>query len=173
MNYKDFKFETERLRCEIINQSYAEDIFNSFTSEITTYMYPCPAKKIEETIKFIDDSMKKAENKTTLVFVILDKDNGDFFGCMGLHYLDKPAPEIGIWLKKEAHGNAYGREAATEMVKWSKEQLGINKYIYPVDKRNISSRKIPESLCGKIHKEYEATGLAENKMEMVEYFIEL
>lgn len=172
MNYKDFKFETERLSCRIIDQTYAEDIFNTFTSVVTKYMTPCPAKDISETRSFINMSIRDVENETSLLFVILDKTNGNFLGCLGLHSLNKPAPEIGIWLKKGAHGYGYGKEAVTSLVEWSKKHLGIKNFIYPVDKRNLSSRKIPESLGGKIHKEYQSVGFAGNKLDQVEYLIE-
>ncbi len=42
--------------------------------------------------------------------VILDRETGRFLGCAGLHELEAARPELGVWLKKSAHGNGFGRE---------------------------------------------------------------
>jgi hypothetical protein len=49
MNLMDIMIDTERLLLKPITLIYAEDIFKEFTWEITKYMYPKPAEKIEET----------------------------------------------------------------------------------------------------------------------------
>ena len=43
--------------------------------------------------------------------------------------------------------------------------------MYPVDKKNISSRKIPESLGGIIETEYKTTNMAGKILDEVEYRI--
>ena len=43
--------------------------------------------------------------------------------------------------------------------------------IYPVAAENIASRKIPESLGGKVMKEYEKTNLSGRTWPFVEYWI--
>jgi putative cell wall-binding protein len=45
--------QNEKIQLIPISFEYAEQIFQSFTPEITTYMSPAPAKKISETLEYI------------------------------------------------------------------------------------------------------------------------
>ncbi|MGK7953333.1 MAG: GNAT family N-acetyltransferase [Xenococcaceae cyanobacterium] len=143
--------EGDRIRLVTISDQFERDIFQEFTEEITTYMFPSPAENIEETRKFIVESRNGIEAGYNLQFVILSKVTGEFLGNCGLHGENQAiTPEIGIWLKKNAHGKGYGREAVHTLVKWSKNNIDLDYFIYPVDSRNTASRKIPESLGGQI-----------------------
>jgi [ribosomal protein S5]-alanine N-acetyltransferase len=117
-------------------------------------MFPSPARDIEETRKFIDVSRRGMQIGNNLQFVILSKAMGEFLGCCGLHGEDNVrTPELGIWLKKSAHGSGYGREAVRTLVNWSCDNVDIDYFLYPVDRRNIASAKIPESLGGEVVQE--------------------
>jgi [ribosomal protein S5]-alanine N-acetyltransferase len=166
--------ESDRLRLEPISESYAQDIFREFTSEITRYMFPKPATKIEETLEFIRESRQSMTYGNNLQLVVLDKETKEFIGCCGLH--GEPnirIPELGIWLKKSAHGRGYGREAVRCLVAWASKQLDVDGFIYPVDKRNLASCKIPESLGGVIIDAFQDMGLAGNVLDEVVYKISL
>ena len=93
---------SNRLKLVSISEMYAEVINREFTSEITTYMTPQPAKDRSETEAFIAGAMKTNAAGTNLQLVILDKDTGEFLGCAGLHEILTRTPELGIWLKKSA-----------------------------------------------------------------------
>ena len=85
------------------------------------------------------------------MFAILSKKKGEFLGCCGLHGEGKiRTPELSIWLKKSAHGSGYGREAIQTLMNWSRNNIDFDYFIYPVDRKNIASSKIPESLGGEI-----------------------
>ncbi len=146
--------EGKRLRLVAISDKFEIDIFEGFTSEITRYMFPSPAKDIEETRRFIDESRHTMQIGNNLQFAILSKTLGEFLGCCGLHGEDNiRTPELGIWLKKNAHGSGYGRESVRTLVNWSCNNIELDYFIYPVDRRNISSSKIPESLGGEVMQE--------------------
>ena len=170
MNLLNVEIETNRLLLRPIGLEYKEEIFSEFTEEIATYMYPRPAKTIAETELFIKDSRKELKKAINLQLVILEKDSEEFLGCAGLHDIDKE-PQLGIWLQKSAHGNRYGLEAITAIKEWADENLDYEYLIYPVDQENIASRKIPESLGGKIVREYEKLNLSGNILNIVEYRI--
>lgn len=170
MNLLNVKIFTPRLLLKPISMDYKEVIFSEFTEEITTYMYPRPAENITDTETFIQQSLEGLKKGTNLEIVILAKDSQEFLGCAGIHNLNKE-PALGIWLKKSAHGNRYGLEAITALKEWADKNLDYEYLIYPVDKRNIASRKIPESLGGKIVKEYEKLNLSGNILQIVEYWI--
>jgi [ribosomal protein S5]-alanine N-acetyltransferase len=177
-----FKNETvDLLTVEIISERlclipillvHEKDIFREFTSEITTYMFPKPAEDISETRAFIQESINDMKAGHNLQLVILKKETNEFLGCCGLHGFENPEiPEFGIWLKKDAQGFGYGKEAIHALYGWANHHLNVDYYIYPVDCNNIASRKIPESLSGIIIKEYIDQGLAGNKLDNVVYKI--
>ncbi len=127
-----------------------DDIFAEFTEEIVEYMYPPVPKDIDETIDFIETSIATMEAGYNIQLCITDKESGEFLGCVGLHRIDLEVPEFGIWLKKEAQGRKIGRTSVKMLFDFACENLQHKFYKYPVDKRNTASRKIPESLGGKI-----------------------
>ncbi len=165
--------EGDRLKLLVIDNKFEQDIFREFTEEITTYMIPSPTKNIQETRDFIAASRYGIESGYNLQFVVVSKTNQEFLGNCGLHGNDNKAktPEIGIWLKKDAHGQGYGLEAVTTLVNWSNKHLNLDYFIYPVDRRNIASRKIPESFEGKIIKEYQVKISSAKILDLVVYKI--
>jgi RimJ/RimL family protein N-acetyltransferase len=108
---------------------------------------------------------------TNLQLVIKHKDTKEYLGNVGLHHLDQKNPELGIWIKKEAHGCAYGLEAITGVIEWAKQNLDFNYLKYPVDRHNIPSRKIPERNNGVIRREYLEKNTVGKELDIVEYWI--
>lgn len=150
----EVEITAERMRLLPISEEYAREIFKNFTPEVTTYMVPQPAICIEDTLTFISNARQGMEREENLQFVIVGKESGEFLGCCGLHGHGCPmTPELGIWLKQAAHGRRYGREAITAVKQWADEHLRYSYLTYPVDRDNIPSRKIPESLGGEIYEE--------------------
>lgn len=103
--------ETNRLRLVPVTSKHTTDIFKYFTNEVTTYMYPCPAKEISETQNIVERWVKQRAEKTDYVYAITLKETAEFLGIAGLHDLNSATPELGIWTKISSHGNHYGREA--------------------------------------------------------------
>ncbi|MBD2203955.1 GNAT family N-acetyltransferase [Calothrix sp. FACHB-1219] len=165
------QIESKRLLLVPISPAYREIIFQEFTPEVTEYTYAVPSANIAQTDKFIRQSIQETENGTELILVILLKETKEFIGCAGLHAINTNTPELGIWTKKSAHGNYYGREAISALKAWAEENLDYEYLRYPVDKRNISSRKIPESLGGIIATEYDKINLGGKRLHTVEYWL--
>lgn len=171
MNLLKVLIESERLKLIPTSEEYAEDIFREFTEEITTYMYPKSAKKIDETLAFIKLSKEQMQKGEQLQVVILNKITGEFMGHGGISKLNTDTPELGIWIKKSAHGHKYGREAVKALKEWIDKNYSYKYIIYPVDKRNLPSRKIAESLGGIIEDEYKKENMQRNILDEVEYRI--
>jgi [ribosomal protein S5]-alanine N-acetyltransferase len=150
---------------------YKEDIFREFTEEITTYMHSYPPQMIFETESFISESLLNMQNGDDLILVILRKDSQEFLGCSGIHTINSKYPEIGIWLKKSAHGSGYGIEAITALKDWTHSNLNYEYLLYPVDRANIPSHRIPERLGGQVFREYEQTNSSGKVLHLVEYRI--
>ncbi len=140
--------ESERLRLLSLTERYTESIFESFTPDITRYMLPKAPESLSETEAFVASAIDGFERGTDLHLVIIGRATSEFFGVCGLH--DREEPELGIWLKKPAHGLGYGREAIAALIDWATQHLIFDYLIYPVDRRNTPSLKIPESLGGKV-----------------------
>ena len=171
INTSNVTIETKNLCLKAITLDYKENIFKEFTSEITTHMFPKPAEKIEETIEFIKTSMKGNEKGSNLQTVILNKESKEFLGCGGLHHIDGKTPELGIWIKKSAHGNAYGKEAVIALKKWADKNLDYEYILYPVVEENYPSRRIPEFLDGEVAREYNKVNMSGKKQHLLEYRI--
>ncbi len=165
------ELQTSRLLLRPISVKYRQEIFREFTADITVYMNPQPAKEIAETDSFIKNSAKNMENGKEIVMAVLLKDTEEFLGCAGLHEIQTKTPELGIWIKKSAHGNKYGREAVTALKHWADENLDYTYIIYPADKQNVSSRKIAESLGGTVAREMKNINASGNELDEVEYHI--
>jgi len=171
MNLLSVEISTTRLLLKPISMEYKENIFLGFTQEITTYMYPCTAQDISETETFINDSIRDMAEGYGLGLVILKRDSQEFLGCANLHRIDRKNPELGIWLKKTAHGNKYGLETIAAIKNWADKNLEYKYLRYPVDKANIASRKIAETLGGKIVDEYYKVNMSGKTLNIVEYRI--
>ena len=138
-----------RLVLRPVVESDAPVIFQEFSPAITHYMIPKAAEHIEESLAFIRASEKGMRAKRELVCAILEKPSGDFAGCCGLHLRATwEEPELGIWIRAGVHRKGYGREAVKAMAEWAFQHLSYPNLIYPVDRNNLASRRIPESMGG-------------------------
>lgn len=164
--------ETDRLVLKPVSPDYTDVIFREFTPTVATYMYPRPAEKRIETEAFVQSAMADNEDGTSLTMVITERGTGEFLGCVGLHKLTDPRPEFGIWVKESAHMHGYGREAVRALKRWADEHLAYEYLIYPVDSRNIASRKIPESMGACIISQYDGMGGMGQELTLIKYRIE-
>lgn len=171
MDTSALTIETKNLFLKGIALDYKDAIFREFTGEITTYMFPKPAERIEETIVFIETSMRQNKDGSNFQIVIIDKERGDFLGCGGLHHIDTKTPELGIWIKKSVHGRGYGKEAMVALKEWADNNLDYEYILYPVVEENYPSRRIPESLGGKVAREYDRVNMSGKNQHLLEYRI--
>ena len=136
------QLETERLLLTPVSTEYTEEVYTHFRGPVVTYMQAGAAQSIEETRAVLCEMIQGRESGEEFVFSILLKRGGGFLGLAGLHELKREVPELGLWLKASAHGHHYGREAIGGLMEYARS-LGIARLCYPVDRRNIASRKIP------------------------------
>lgn len=164
--------DTERLRLVPITEQFTDVIFREFTPDVATYMHPRPAEDRLETEAFVTAAKAGNQEGSSLNMAITLRETGEFLGCAGLHKLIEARPEFGIWVKRSAHMHGYGREAIHALKRWADIYLTYEYLIYPVDSRNISSRKIPESLGAAIISQYEDTGGMGQDLTLIKYRIE-
>lgn len=165
------KIESKRLILQPIELHFKQDIFQEFTNEITVFMLAKSPESIQETEDFIAKSIQRRHTKNDLILTILSKADREFLGNCGIHYINTPTPELGIWLKKSAHGNGFGKEAICALKNWCDRHLNYQYLRYPVDRKNIPSRKIPESLGGQIYLCYQQNYKNIKTLDILEYRI--
>lgn len=164
--------ESPRLRLRAISDQCTGEIYRHFTADITRYMLPAPASDISQTQAFVASALLGLDRGDDLHFVICRRDDDEFLGVCGLHGEGIAAePELGIWLKKAAHGNRYGREAIAALRTWAREHIDFERLIYPVDRRNIPSRRIAEHLGGVVIDEKKVMSMGGLELDEVVYAI--
>ncbi|HPG92162.1 MAG TPA: GNAT family N-acetyltransferase [Clostridia bacterium] len=171
-NYGNFILETSRLKLVAVSEKYAEEMFKGLNKDVTTYMNPKQADDISETLAYVKSQMKLNEEGKDIGVVILDKVSGEFYGGGGLHSVHKPVAELGIWIKKSAHGHGYGKEAILELSKWAVTNTPILGMIYPVDFENIASRRIPEAMGGVVVSHENGVNMSGQLRHWVTYIID-
>lgn len=171
MDLTNFSLPTGRLVLVPLSMKYKDNVFREFNSSITQYMFPKPPDKIEETEEYILTSEEGIKSGTDLKVVMTLKDTGEFIGLARLHNVKTDMPVLGLWVKKSAHGNGYGKEAITALYNWAKVNLKYKYIKYNVDKDNIPSIKISESLGGKVGKTKSMKNMAGNTLNLLEYWI--
>lgn len=143
------RIEAARVVLLPVSREVAGDILQEFTAAVTRYMVPKPVEHMDEVHAFIDVSRERMAAGDELVARIHHRATGEFLGICGLHNRTRgETPELGIWLKVGAHGSGFGREAIHTLAAWAKAHLEFAYLIYPVDKHNVPSRRIAESLGG-------------------------
>lgn len=162
---------TSRLKMVPIDLKYANDFWIEFNEVVTKYMYLAPFKNIDQVSEFIKKSTFDNQRGTEFQLVIL-QNSGEFIGSISLHKIDTEYPEFGLWIKTSAQRKGYGLEAIRGVYDAVQSQLKYKKLIYPVNKNNLASIKIPLSLSGIITSEYSMQTPKGTIMHCVDYSIE-
>lgn len=146
--------------------SDAGEILETFTAAVTRYMFLKPARKLDDTLEFIEKSREATEAGMNLQLTISLKATREFLDCCGLReYESVQVPELGVWIRQQAHGHGYGKEAVVALAHWAVEHLDISGLVYPVDRRNAASRRIPDAPAGKVVSTTITTGLGGDRLE--------
>lgn len=168
---ENLRLESERLSLRPLAPEDTEAIFREFTPGVTTYTYPKAPDTIDETRQFVSHAMQQNQSGTDLHLTILRKNTSDFLGLCGITEVMSDHPHLGIWLKQAAQGFGFGREAVSLLKRWADDHLEYEYLVYPVDRRNLPSRRIVEGLGGKMQQEYPQMNLSGNLLEVLEYWI--
>jgi [ribosomal protein S5]-alanine N-acetyltransferase len=171
-DFEKFHITSSRVTLRSISQNDIDTIFKEFTESIAKYMHPSPPQARSDTEHFISMSLEKMRSGQEICAVIELNSSKEFLGCCGIHTNSSPnTPELGVWIKKSAHGKKYGREAVMKLKTWADEMLEYEYLIYPVSKENSASRKIAEALGGSVFKEQEVSKKTGEKLFQVVYKI--
>ena len=160
------QLNSKRLEFSCFQEKDASEAYVAITPNLARYM-AWDVPESDEQFREVQMSwLQKMQSQDKLVFVIRDYNTREFIGLCGLHRLKSEAPTVGIWVKEQQHGHKFGREAVETLIKFAFEKLGLRQLYYPVAEENWASRKIAETLGGKIIKH-----LAQRKYMAVIYEI--
>lgn len=149
MNLADIKISTHRLNLKPFTANDADETYSCITPTLTRYLawYPQPKHEFDQTWS---KWLKNFAVGTEIIFVIREASSQVFIGLVGLHRMQTSNPELGIWIREDYHHHGYGREAVTAVAKWAIDFVKPELFVYPVAEENHPSRKIAESLGGKV-----------------------
>lgn len=142
------ELETPRLTLRRFTLADAHEIFAVITPEMTRWMSWDPEPR--EAFAARAAAMAVADPAAGVSFVIRRRDTGECLGLAAAERLADDLPELGIYLKVEAHGQGYGREAAEAVLRWASGASGRPGFLWPVAVRNAASRRLAEGLGGEV-----------------------
>lgn len=140
--------QSPRLQLSRFQITDAEEVFACITPAITKFMRWEPPSWSEYMARC--EERLRAPKPNTLSFVIRRRDSNECLGMTGLEDIDRPSPELGLWIKESAHGQGFGREVVGALAEWAHKNLGKESFIYPVAVQNTASRRIAEGFQGEI-----------------------
>ncbi|MGI6855014.1 GNAT family N-acetyltransferase [Mesorhizobium sp. 1B3] len=126
----------------------AHEIYACISPEITKFMTWEPPASYSDFRTVWRAWLAPGDPQTDLHLVVRDRKDSRFLGCVGLHSLRTKIPELGIWLRRDAHGMGFGGEVIGAVVAWASRQFTVECFEYPVAEENVASRRIAESLGG-------------------------
>lgn len=141
------ELQTQRLRICAFDKRYLEDYALYLTEEITRYQYPDPFASLEDAEALLDGFLADMARGKMLELAVLSL-AGTFLGAAEVFGLQEEKPELGLWLRADAHGQGLGAEVMRAVLGWLKQQ-GYAACIYEVDRRNAASIALVKKFGGR------------------------
>jgi RimJ/RimL family protein N-acetyltransferase len=150
MDLSSVSLLSQRLVLKSFTGDDAREAFEAATPTIARFMTWEPARSLEAFAAIWQSWIPKMRAGTDVNFAVRHNPSLEFLGTGGLHNTDATEPEAGIWIKESQHGHGYGREAVAAIVAFAANDLGKRAVVYPVVEQNGPSRRLAESLGGRI-----------------------
>ena len=144
-----YGLRTERLILRRIIKRDAADMFEySKLEEVTRYLLWSPCSRLETAQAYINTLPKVYKNGTFFDFAVVIAYTGKMIGTCGFTSisLKDGAAEIGFVLNPAYHGQGYGTEAATEVMRLGFMNFGFNRIQARCMKGNVASRALMSKL---------------------------
>lgn len=142
--------ESPRLLLQPFSPADADEAYQCITPSLMRYMVCEPPANPDVFAESWRAWIQSCADGTELIFTVRERPNNRFLGLVGLHRVQTSAPELGIWIREDCHGNGFGREAMACLYGWASMNFAHPNFIYPVAEDNHPSRRIAESLGGVI-----------------------
>ena len=139
---------TPRLTLRPVSLEYVEST-HAYAGDLdnTRYMVFLPNARIEETERFIRDSMAEMAKDAPDYFEFVILSGGVQVGGASMFFLERrDEAELGWILDKRYWGNGYALEAARGVMAWAREKWGVRRFIAQCDAENDASWRLMERL---------------------------
>ncbi|MBF0574560.1 GNAT family N-acetyltransferase [Dysgonomonas sp. GY617] len=165
--------ETERLYLREIDSQDVDDLFEMDSDpEVHKYIENKPVKFKEQIVEVIE--MLRAQYKKNGIarWAVVYKQSGECIGWAGLKYFSEPLNnhsdfyELGYRLKKKHWGKGYVTEAATSIVKYGFENLGLDIIYATAHTENDGSINVLKKLGFKFTEVFDYEGDPTNWFEL-------
>lgn len=141
----DVNIISERLLICLADKAYIKEYYQYFDEDIAKYQYPDAFASLQEAEKTLDYFLASMAKGEMLELMILTKDK-EFLGSLEVFGWKEAKVEMGLWLKKEAQGKGYGKEAMQAMLSFIKKQHRFTSISFEVDVRNQASQALVHTL---------------------------
>ncbi len=141
------ELRTERLIIRPVKSQDAPFIFN-YRSDAETNKYQ---GWIPETLYDVDTFLSKISpqmniENTWYQFVIIESNQLELIGDIGVHFLGEEQAEIGCTLAKEFHDFGYATEALKSIITYLFNELNKHRIICSIDPHNVNSIELIKRL---------------------------
>ena len=140
--------ESKRLSLRSFTGTDAAELFAAATVVVTRFMGWDPSPSPAAFAEVWHEWLPQMATGTDVALTVRLRFSGEFLGVAGLHRIGSPEPELGIWIKEQAQGIGYGREAVAAAMAWAARAFAVTSFEYPVAVENRRSRRVAESLGG-------------------------
>lgn len=155
MDLTKVTIETDRLLLVPVGDEHVEEIHAYYRLPLTKYMNHLSAGTMEELKERHKKWRKQLKDGERLFMAVTLRDTGAFLGCFAIDHIGEKNPEMGGWLKADAQGKGYGKEAVAAMREWANSNIEYEHMLWPCAIENVASCGLAESLGGVIHREYD------------------
>ncbi len=142
-------FRSARLRFDPFGMDDAPEVYACISPEVSRFMRWDPPASYE-SFRSRRLAALQADDGSERSFVIRRADTLDCLGMAAVDGARAPVPEVGLWLRADAHGPCYGTETVAALLAWAAANLGRGAFDYPVAVDNAASRRIAERLGGTV-----------------------
>lgn len=150
MDLRAITLMSSRLLLRSFTADDAAEAFAVATPSVTRFMAWDPSPSLDAFEQVLRTWLPRMESGTDLFAVVRLKKTHEFLGMSGVHGIGSHEPELGIWIKEQAHGFGYGREAVATIISWAGRETHATSFCYPVAVENRSSRRLAECLGGSL-----------------------
>jgi len=145
---------TERLILRRMTEDDAGKLMEIFSDPVAMKYYPS-TKNEDETMEWINWTLKNYDEYGVGLWIVEDKGTGEFLGQCGIVPQEVDGimeMEIGYLFARRVWGKGYATEAALACKNYGFEQLKLSRIISLPDVNNVPSAKVAERIGMRVMK---------------------
>lgn len=170
---KKNQLRSRGIRLRAVTVKDAKHIYLNYKKSHASYMITPVYPGLKEVKEYLS-KMIAEQTKGNLIYFVTEKiRTEEFLGCLWLSNLKSGYPGIGIWVKEEAQGKGYAKEAVFLIKKWAKKNTLAHSIRYSCQENNKISRKLAKQSGGIYVASYGFIKPGNKKVILREYRIKL